>query len=212
MISEPSSTLASDYQQPALLMKHGSTTAFDPDRDLSQSGFSFILSHPGVATYDPRFLGDTVNTFPSTLFPDDFTCSTSPASLFMAEIAGKVRQVQEMCRAYWSRIESLYSDAVLDGFALNEASARDFWSFVGSAFLTQKAGLVLMDNGNLRAVWKGDNGSHLGLQFLGNQSVEYVIFKRRTAARDVSRVAGIDTLEGIKRQIYAFDLMALVYV
>ena len=113
-------------------------------------------------------------------------------------------------QAYRSRIEALRSDADLDGFAVNEASERDFWSFVRSVPFVRKAEVVLVDNGNLRAVWGGKDGSHLGLQFLGNRLVEYVIFKRRQTTRDVSRVAGRDTLDGIKRQIHAFDLTALL--
>ncbi len=63
-----------------------------------------------------------------------------------------------------------------------------------------------MDNGNFRAVWKDKNGDHLGVQFLGDQMAEYVIFKHRPAAGSVSRVAGIDTLEGVITQLHAFDL------
>lgn len=107
---------------------------------------------------------------------------------------------------YSLRIEVLRSDAEDDGFVLNEASERDFWHYIRSVPFAQKAGLVLVDNGDLRAVWKGDDESHLGIQFLGNQWVEYVIFKRRPSTSDVARVAGRDTLDGVKRQIDAFDL------
>jgi hypothetical protein len=107
---------------------------------------------------------------------------------------------------YSLRIEVLRSDAEDDGFVLNEASERDFWHYIRSVPFAQKAGLVLVDNGDLRAVWKGDDESHLGIQFLGNQWVEYVIFKRRPSTIDVARVASRDTLDGVKRQIDAFDL------
>lgn len=113
---------------------------------------------------------------------------------------------RKLYKDYSRRIEVLRSDAEDDGFVLNEASERDFWQCIRSVPLAQKAGLVLVDNGDLRAVWKGDDGSHLGIQFLGNQWVEYVIFKRRPSTSDVARVAGRDTLDGIKRQIDAFDL------
>ena len=119
---------------------------------------------------------------------------------------------EKQYQVYRNRIEVLRRDAQLDDFAMNEASEVDFWSFIESISFAQKAGLVLLDNGNLRAVWKDENGSHLGLQFLGNRSVEYVIFKRSQATKDVSRVAGQDTIEGIKRQIRAFDLTALMNV
>lgn len=124
----------------------------------------------------------------------------------MAELEKKNTQAREMYHAYMLRIEVLRSEAALDGFSVNAASKEDFWSFVESISFEQKAGLVLLDNGNLRAVWKDENGSHLGLQFLGNRLVEYVIFQRRRTTRDVSRVAGRDTIDGIKRQIRASDL------
>ena len=119
---------------------------------------------------------------------------------------------EKQYQVYRNRIEVLRSDAQLDGFAMNEASEEDFWSFIESISFAQKAGLVLLDNGNLRAVWKGENGNHLGLQFLGNRLVEYVIFKRHQATKDVSRVADRDTIEGIKRQIRASDLTVLMDV
>ncbi len=133
-------------------------------------------------------------------------------SRYMSEFAAKERDARRAYHAYRLRIEALRSDAALDGFSVNEASKDDFWSFVGASSCAQKAGLVLMDNGNLRAVWKGDNGSHVGLQFLGGRLVEYAIFKRRQAAKYISRVAGCDTLDGIKKQIRAFDLTAMMGV
>jgi len=129
----------------------------------------------------------------------------------IAKLEKKHTQAREMYHAFMLRIEVLRSEASIDGFSVNAASEEDFWSFVKSISFAQKAGLVLLDNGNLRAVWKGENGSHLGLQFLGNRLVEYVIFQRRRATRNVSRGAGRDTIEGIKRQIQAFDLTELVY-
>ena len=119
---------------------------------------------------------------------------------------------EKQYQIYRNRIEVLRSDAQRDGFAMNEVSEVDFWSFIESISFAQKAGLVLLDNGNLRAVWKDENGIHLGLQFLGNRLVEYVVFKRSQATKDVSRVAGRDTIEGIKRQMRAFDLTALMNV
>ena len=66
--------------------------------------------------------------------------------------------------------------------------------------------VVLMENGNFRATWKGDRDSHLGLQFLPDGSIQYVIFTRRLDSDTISRVYGRDTADGIRRQIEAFDL------
>jgi hypothetical protein len=122
----------------------------------------------------------------------------------------RAQDASEIRRAYRHRIAELSSYGMDEGTSLNEASERDFWAFVEASVSTRRAGLVLMDNGNLRAVWKGDDESHLGLHFLGDQRARYVIFKRRPASRHISRVAGTDTLEGIRVQIRSFDLTSLV--
>lgn len=116
----------------------------------------------------------------------------------------------ETRRAYQSRIAELREYGIEDGVTVNPASERDFWAFVQSLPAARPGSLVLMDNGNLRAVWEGKNESHLALQFLGGRMIQYVIFKRRPRAGKVSRVAGADTFDGIKRQIDAFALQTLV--
>lgn len=113
---------------------------------------------------------------------------------------------------YGQRIEILRDDGDLDGITVNKASVQDFWSFVESVPFASKAEIVLVDNGNLRAVWDGEDGSHLGFQFLGDHMVQYVIFRRRHGSGHVSRVAGRDTLEGVKRQVRNFDLETLLKV
>ena len=123
-----------------------------------------------------------------------------------------LERAREMRQAYALRIKELHRYATDDGIQLNPDSERDFWSFMDSIQIANRAGLILMDNGNLRAVWQGAESSHVGIQFLGEQKVEYVVFKRRTDSDDVSRVAGIDTLNGVKKRIRAFGLASLVNV
>ena len=113
-------------------------------------------------------------------------------------------------RAYARRVEELRSLVEAEEVQVNESSVRDFWSFVRSAPEAAKAGLILTDNGNLRAVWKGDNSSRVGIQFLGDGQSEYLIFVRRPGSKKMSRVVGIDTLEGVVQQIHSFELTYLV--
>lgn len=116
----------------------------------------------------------------------------------------------ELILAYEDRITALKRYGVGDGVSLNDASVEDFWHFVGYPGTRRKAGLVLLDNGNLRASWRDKDGNFLGIQFAGHGQVEYVIFKRRPNSDLVSRVAGVDTLGGIRKQFQAFDLVSLV--
>jgi len=113
---------------------------------------------------------------------------------------------------YGQRIEILRDDGDLDGITVNKASAKDFWSFVESGPFASKAEIVLVDNGNLRAIWDGEDGSHLALQFFGGHMVQYVLFGRRHGSDPVSRVAGRGTLDDVKRQVRNFDLETLLRV
>ena len=132
-----------------------------------------------------------------------------PLSRYIDE---RARAARELRRTYSQRIEELREHGQEDEITLNEASAEDFWTFMEASGFNRRAGLALMHNGNLRAVWKGDEGDHLGVHFLGNHVVNYVIFKRRPGSVRVSRVAGNDTFDGIKRQVRSFALNSLVNV
>ena len=122
--------------------------------------------------------------------------------------AGKQRTPRILTHeTYRARIETLRSYAESDEIVVQPSSEQDFWGFVHALPEAPKAEIVLMDNGNFRAIWESGEQSRLAIQFMGAQRGEYVIFKRRPDASDVSRVAGIDTLDGIKRQMRAFDFM-----
>ena len=113
--------------------------------------------------------------------------------------------------AYKKRIRVLKEQAEHCGYSLNQPSEAAFLEFLAKNPLIRRGRLVLMENGNLRAVWKGANGAHIGLQFLNSRSVQYAIFKQREISSPVSRVYGRDTMKGIARQIDAFDLGDFLY-
>ena len=117
---------------------------------------------------------------------------------------------EESIQAYRSRIEELRRFAALDGFSVSKASERDFWSFLTSMPFVCKAEMVLLDNGNLRVIWDDEDDNHIGLQFLGNGRLQYVIFRRQKGSSHVSRVAGRDTFDGVRSQVRLFELESLV--
>ena len=110
-----------------------------------------------------------------------------------------------------SRIAFLRAEARDDDEPYNAASENDFRQFIESRGSLNKPNLYLLDNGNLRAVWKNPFGLHLGLQFLGGGQVQFVIFAKRPDATELVRSAGRDSLAGIERQIASFELGQLVY-
>ena len=137
--------------------------------------------------------------------------ATAPRSFAWPHLRRETPQRRQKREAYEARIAFLQEEARQDGYTLNPASRRDFERFALGADEIRSGGLVLLDNGNLRALWRDGQGARLGLQFLGGGTVQYVIFKRRTGARSVSRVAGRDSLEGLERQLAAFDMRSLLY-
>ncbi len=114
-------------------------------------------------------------------------------------------------QAYSARISELRHLAADDGYSLSHSSENDFWRFVQFEPQLREGELILIDNGNLRATWQDDKGTHVGLQFLGDGIVQYVIFKKRDPTKLISRVAGRDTFMGIRLQIETFQLQQLLY-
>jgi hypothetical protein len=110
-----------------------------------------------------------------------------------------------------SRVAFLKREARDEGAPYNDASENDFTQFVESHASLNRPSLYLVDNGNLRAVWKNALGLHLGLQFLGAGQVQFVIFAKRPDTTELVRSAGRDSLAGIERQIASFELGQLVY-
>ena len=134
-----------------------------------------------------------------------------PLEAYDRAIKSRVQRYRDTVSAYKNRIRVLKEQAELDGYSLNQPSKAAFLEFLEKNPLIRRGRLVLMENGNLRAVWKGGNSAHIGLQFLDNRSIQYVIFKQRIPSEPISRVTGRDTMEGISRQIDAFDLGSVLY-
>ena len=194
-----SATLNQSYRPTATTAERDSTSAFGIDTPLVVHRRPF---------FPRRMQGRGSETVTLT---DLRIWDFDPDQALARELGEQAKEAQVDLQAYRVRIEALRRDAEQDGYRLNAASERDFWQFIRAEPFIRKGNLVLMDNGNLRASWKGEHGAHIGLQFLGGRTVQYVIFKRRTAAGLISRVAGRDSFDGVKRQIQAFELRPLLY-
>lgn len=192
-------TLDPGYQPPAMMSETDSASAFDIDVPVR------VRRRPHYRATFP----DQENQ--SVTLTDLLVHVSDPGTALARELGEKAKRAHADLQAYQTRIEALRAEAAQDGYDLRSASERDFWRFIRSEPFIRKGNLVLLDNGNLRAVWKDEGGTHVGVQFLGDQTVQYVIFKRRGAAGAISRVAGRDSIEGVLRQIAAFDLRSLIY-
>ncbi len=159
--------------------------------------------------------GDGIETMGDRIVENTTSYGAEDTEFFDFGISGAVFASDGLARtksqAYSARVKKLRDFASQDGVSLNPASEFDFWRFLEMKPHWRKGNLVLIDNGNLRAVWKNGKGTYLGLQFLGDGMLQFVISKQREATQPVSRVAGRDTFEGLRQQIDVFELASLFY-
>ena len=113
---------------------------------------------------------------------------------------------------YEARIDELreFAEDDEDIREINETSVSDFWSFMERTRFSRQSRLALLDNGNLRAVWRERGGHNVGLEFQGNQSALYVIFKRYSDGRPTIRIADIGSFDDVVGKLEDLDLLSFV--
>jgi hypothetical protein len=104
------------------------------------------------------------------------------------------------------RIKALKIEAQSINHVVSYASEKDKIDFLSEHPFVTRPFISLLDNGNLRALWKNEFGEQIGLQFLGNKQIQYVLFARRGENVPIARSAGRDTLANIRTQIQASNL------
>jgi hypothetical protein len=110
-----------------------------------------------------------------------------------------------------SRIDALREDALDEEIQVHDASESDLHRFLLTWTGASDPFISLLDNGNFRILWDSDDGRQIGLQFLGDDSVQFVLFAKRDGVAQLSRSAGRDTVDGVVRQIRGLDLLSLLY-
>lgn len=109
------------------------------------------------------------------------------------------------------RIELLKKIGEEEEIAYNANSEHDLWCFLKRLSFIKSPKIFSLDNGNLRAVWKGDGGKHIGLQFHGGEQIQFVIFSRRGERSNMARIRGRDDFGGTTRQLHASAIGDLIY-
>jgi hypothetical protein len=174
-----------------------STTAFDPPPAVvicESSGRNGVGSTPNVR---PRGVGlAKPNTSATTWSMKELALQFE--SQKSASILDRARTTIEISK----RLQFLKIEAEIDRISFSEASLSDFQAFMREIPLHARPSLFLSDNGNLRALWKNQN-EQVGLQFLGEGNIQFVIFKQRKGTLPMARIAGIDTKDKILGHIRA---------
>lgn len=110
-----------------------------------------------------------------------------------------------------SRIKELREIAFEEEIAVNDLSESDLHKFLMNWSGASDPAIFLLDGGNFRILWDASDGRQIAIQFLGDDTVQYVLFAQREGAKLPTRSAGRDTTEGVVRHIRSLDLLSILY-
>jgi len=119
-----------------------------------------------------------------------------------------VRNISLQC-ALETRIVELKRDGANEGLPWSAESERDFWRFIESRARLKEPRLVLMDNGNLRAIWENDAHERVAVEFRGGNGVCFV-FVARTDGPAMAYLFGEESVSNIGEKIKANGLDGLL--
>ena len=110
---------------------------------------------------------------------------------------------------YRKRVETLMGYASEEGITVNNPSVKDFEQFVDVVISTSKAMLVVMDNGNVRAIWKNSH-SRLGVEFRGGGRVHYVVSMQMPLEGKLYEDSGECSFDEIRASVDRWGLWTMV--
>ncbi|MCA3172752.1 MAG: hypothetical protein ING25_06795 [Burkholderiales bacterium] len=168
---------------------------------------------PPIALYEPADrLGARLTQARPRSLPalTNVTTTTTSIGEWASQFVQKRSDFSQVALELSKRIQSLKVEAELDGVTFSVASYADFVSFLVETRPRSRPSLFLHDNGNLRALWRNNAREQVGLQFLGGGNIQFVIFKRRSGAEAMTRVAGVDTKPNILGHIRACGALGLL--
>ena len=149
-------------------------TFLRPGHGRRGSGLPVVVIVDGAGTVRATLYGGSTDT-------SDSRRSKSRGSVDACEkhLLEIHRSEQAALAGYASRIARLHLIVEEEGGTISEDSERDFWDFVRRYPFTEPGQVVVTSEGHLRLVWKGGDEAHMGIRFLGDLRVRYVIFNRR---------------------------------
>jgi hypothetical protein len=143
----------------------------------------------------------SANTSP-LLESSDYGTSSAFRTLQGEEIQLVVQRPNAVQLQIAERLRELGFVAHAEGIRPSVDSLRDMQAFLASTPLKSRPSIYLQDSGNYRIAWRNPLKEQVAVQFLGNDSAQFVIFKLAPTGR-MNRVAGVYSLNAIYRQIEA---------
>jgi hypothetical protein len=170
------------------------TAAFSPlPIFVDRSSGSDIVSDPSLK---PALLRRWVSNVASTAVQT----MDNPGNRYSAQLAERHRNQAQVWNAVVERLHELRYDAESSDAPISENSVRDLGYFVSKTLPGRRPAIFLLNNGNVRALWTNDKKEQVGLQFLGEGEIQFVIFVQR--ATMIARDHGTESLSGILARIW----------
>lgn len=127
---------------------------------------------------------------------------------YLAEASARQRKQLRTLVAINERLIEIRCDAQLSGDPISETSFHDFLVFLRKASPMKRPSIFLLDNGNIRALWLNDKKEQVGLQFLGEGEVQFVIFALRPTM--MAREHGIEAISSMLARVGASGATHLI--
>jgi hypothetical protein len=103
---------------------------------------------------------------------------------------GAATKAESLSSELSSRIRLLRIEAYSENIPFSESSLSDFAAFFRENSPRKRPAVFLTDSGNIRALWRTGE-EQIGLQFLGNREIQFVIFSVRPRSKSsMDRLAG----------------------
>lgn len=105
-----------------------------------------------------------------------------------------------------SRLQDLRALSEDEGEPYSQDSESALKAFLGKIAAKNRPYIALLDNGNLRALWKDLQGQQIGIQFLGDEHIQFVLFAKREGDMPMAKLFGQDIFSGLIKTIRANNL------
>lgn len=107
-----------------------------------------------------------------------------------------------------ARIDKLRQLSLASGDLFDETSAQIAYEACGQLATEVKPALFLLPNGNLRAFWRNEQRESLGIQFLPNGDLQYVIL-RQGRTKMLQTLGVEEDVEGLTSKVRCFGMERL---
>ena len=113
---------------------------------------------------------------------------------------------------YRHRIAELRDLTMGEDFSVSPKSERYFWDFFQKLRPLREAELAIISDGTLSAIWDGNNGDYVGVEFLDSGQLLYTIFKGGIDSANRICEADYGDREHVESRIRHYNLDTLLKI